>query len=159
MDGMGALKVGPTLLLSPTRASANRPTRRCYNQKLSFCLVYPSESEVVISNAFAQASSGASGPESLLASPLPMVVIFFVIMYFLMIRPQQKRAKEQRTMMESLKAGDEVITSGGILGKVTKVVDQYVTVEVAQAGTGPVELLVQKASVQTMLPKGTIKSI
>ncbi|MGA2549714.1 MAG: preprotein translocase subunit YajC [Burkholderiaceae bacterium] len=113
----------------------------------------------MISNAFAQASSGASGPESLLASPLPMVVIFFVIMYFLMIRPQQKRAKEQRTMMESLKAGDEVITSGGILGKVTKVVDQYVTVEVAQAGTGPVELLVQKASVQTMLPKGTIKSI
>lgn len=113
----------------------------------------------MISNAFAQASTAVSGPESLLSSPLPMVVIFFVIMYFLMIRPQQKRAKEQRSMLEALKAGDEIITSGGILGKVTKVVDQYVTLEVAQAGAGQVELLVQKASVQTMLPKGTIKSI
>jgi preprotein translocase subunit YajC len=113
----------------------------------------------VISNAYAQAGAATSGPESLLASPLPMVVIFFVIMYFLMIRPQQKRAKEQRTMLDALKAGDEVITTGGILGKATKVTDQYVTVEVAQAGTAPVELLVQKASVQTVLPKGTIKSI
>ncbi len=62
-------------------------------------------------------------------------------------------------MLDALKAGDEVITTGGILGKATKVTDQYVTVEVAQAGTAPVELLVQKASVQTVLPKGTIKSI
>ncbi len=113
----------------------------------------------MISNAYAQTGAAPTGVESLLSSPLPMVVIFFAIMYFLMLRPQQKRAKELRIMLDALKAGDEVITSGGILGKVTKVVDQYVTVEVAQAGTGPIELLVQKASVQMMLPKGTIKSI
>jgi preprotein translocase subunit YajC len=89
-----------------------------------------------------------------LTSFLPLVLMF-VVMYFLMIRPQQKRAKEQKAMMDALAKGDEVVTSGGILGKVSKVTDAYVTVEVA-AGT---EIVVQKPSITTLLPKGTLKAL
>jgi preprotein translocase subunit YajC len=85
---------------------------------------------------------------------LPLILMF-VVMYFLMIRPQQKRQKEQRAMMDALAKGDEVVTVGGILGKVSKVNDSYVTVEVAP-GT---EVTVQKASITTLLPKGTLKSL
>ncbi|MFC0130922.1 preprotein translocase subunit YajC [Massilia eurypsychrophila] len=85
---------------------------------------------------------------------LPLVLMF-VVMYFLMIRPQQKRAKEQRSMMDALAKGDEVVTAGGILGKVSKVNDTYVTVEIA-ANT---EIVVQKNSITTLLPKGTLKSL
>jgi preprotein translocase subunit YajC len=79
----------------------------------------------------------------------------FVVLYFLMIRPQMKRQKEQKAMIDALAKGDEVITAGGILGKVSKVTEAYVTVEVAD-GT---EVVMQKASVTMLLPKGTIKSI
>jgi preprotein translocase subunit YajC len=89
-----------------------------------------------------------------LSTFLPLILMF-VVMYFLMIRPQQKRAKEQKAMMDALAKGDEVVTAGGILGKVSKVTDAYVTVEVA-AGT---EIVVQKASVTTLLPKGTLKGL
>lgn len=105
-----------------------------------------------ISNAYAQAA--AAGPESSLMSFLP-IVLMFIVLYFLMIRPQMKRQKEQKAMMEALSKGDEVVTAGGILGKVTKVTDAYVTIEVA-AGT---EIVTQKAAVATLLPKGTIKSL
>jgi len=81
--------------------------------------------------------------------------LMFVVMYFLMIRPQQKRAKEQRAMMDALAKGDEVVTAGGLLGRVVKVVDTYVTIEVA-SGT---EVLVQKSSITTLLPKGTLKAL
>ena len=83
------------------------------------------------------------------------IILMFVVLYFLMIRPQMKRQKEHKSMMEALAKGDEVITAGGMVGKVTKVTDAYVTVEVAE-GT---EVLVQKAAVATLLPKGTIKSL
>nr|WP_229417702.1 preprotein translocase subunit YajC [Pseudoduganella buxea] len=83
------------------------------------------------------------------------LILMFVVMYFLMIRPQQKRAKEQKAMMDALARGDEVVTAGGILGKVSKVSDIYVTVEIA-AGT---EIVVQKASITTLLPKGTLKGL
>jgi preprotein translocase subunit YajC len=108
---------------------------------------------VFISNAYAQtaADSGAMGQ---LSTFLPLILMF-VVMYFLMIRPQQKRAKEQKAMMDALAKGDEVVTAGGILGKVSKVTDAYVTVEVA-VGT---EIVVQKASVTTLLPKGTLKGL
>ncbi|MFD2293875.1 preprotein translocase subunit YajC [Massilia sp. GCM10020059] len=89
-----------------------------------------------------------------LSTFLPLILMF-VVMYFLMIRPQQKRAKEQKAMMDALAKGDEVITAGGILGKVSKVSDTYVTIEVA-ANT---EITVQKHSITTLLPKGTIKSL
>jgi preprotein translocase subunit YajC len=79
----------------------------------------------------------------------------FVVMYFLMIRPQQKRAKEQKAMMDALAKGDEVVTVGGVLGRVVKVSDVYVTLEVA-SGT---EIVVQKPSITTLLPKGTLKSL
>jgi preprotein translocase subunit YajC len=105
-----------------------------------------------ISNAYAQSAVGGTGGG--LMSFLP-IVLMFVVLYFLMIRPQMKRQKEQKAMIDALAKGDEVITAGGILGKVTKVTDAYVTVEVAD-GT---EMVMQKASVTMLLPKGTIKSI
>lgn len=108
-----------------------------------------------ISNAYAQAPAAAdTGLMGNLSTFLPLVLMF-VVMYFLMIRPQQKRAKEQRNMMEALGKGDEVITAGGMLGKVSKVTESYITLEIA-AGT---EVVIQKNSVTTLLPKGTLKSL
>jgi len=110
---------------------------------------------VFISNAYAQATPAADpGLMGNLSTFLPLILMF-VVMYFLMIRPQQKRAKEQKSMMDALAKGDEVVTAGGILGKVSKVNDTYVTVEVA-TGT---EIVVQKNSITTLLPKGTLKSL
>jgi preprotein translocase subunit YajC len=111
---------------------------------------------VFISNAYAQTAGTAADPGMMgnLTTFLPLVLMF-VVMYFLMIRPQQKRAKEQRSMMDALAKGDEVVTAGGILGKVSKVNDTYVTVEIA-ANT---EIVVQKNSITTLLPKGTLKSL
>ncbi len=106
-----------------------------------------------ISNAYAQ-STDALGLGGNLTSFLPLVLMF-VVMYFLMIRPQQKRAKEQKAMMDALTKGDEVVTAGGMLGRVVKVVDAYVTIEVA-TGT---EITVQKSSITTLLPKGTLKAL
>ncbi len=109
-----------------------------------------------ISNAYAQTAGTAADPGMMgsLTTMAP-ILLMFVVMYFLMIRPQQKRAKEQRSMMEALAKGDEVVTAGGILGKVSKVNDTYVTIEIA-ANT---EIVVQKNSITTLLPKGTLKSL
>lgn len=103
-----------------------------------------------ISNAYA---AGAA-PSSDLMSFLPLIVIF-VLFFLMIIRPQMKAAKAQREMIAALQKGDEVVTSGGIIGKVTKVAESFVTIEVA-ANT---EITVQKQAVQSALPKGTIKSI
>ena len=108
-----------------------------------------------ISNAYAQ---GAGGAEGQLLGFLP-IILMFVVLYFLMIRPQMKRSKDHKTMLGALQKGDEVITAGGLVGKVSKVGDGYVTVEVASQGDKPIEMQFQKASVQTLLPKGTIKAI
>jgi preprotein translocase subunit YajC len=78
-----------------------------------------------------------------------------VLLYFMMIRPQMKRAKEHKAMTEALAKGDEVVTSGGLLGRITKVADAYITLEIANN----TEIVVQKAAVQTLLPKGTMKSV
>ena len=109
-----------------------------------------------ISNAYAQSNpleslGGAGG----FLGQYGFLILMFVAMYFLMIRPQQKRAKEHRAMMDALAKGDEVVTAGGMLGRVVKVVDAYVTIEVA-AGT---EITVQKSSITTLLPKGTLKAL
>jgi preprotein translocase subunit YajC len=85
---------------------------------------------------------------------LPLILMFAVL-YFIMIRPQMKRQKEHRNMLAAMAKGDEVVTNGGIVGKITKVTDAYVGVEIA-TGT---EITIQKASVTTILPKGTIKSL
>lgn len=107
---------------------------------------------MLIDNAYAQAAQGAqSGLDLISLAPL---VLMFVLLYFLMIRPQTRKAKEHRVMLQALQKGDEVVTSGGTLGKVTRVGENYVTLEIA-AG---VEIQVQKPSIQTLLPKGTLKS-
>ena len=108
-----------------------------------------------ISNAYAQTTTAADpGLMGNLTTFLPLILMF-VVMYFLMIRPQQKRQKELKTMMDALAKGDEVITVGGVLGKVSKVNDSYVTVEVSPN----TEIVVQKSAITTLLPKGTIKSL
>jgi preprotein translocase subunit YajC len=111
---------------------------------------------VFISNAYAQ-TAGATADPGIMGSltTFAPLILMFVVMYFLMIRPQQKRQKELKSMMDTLAKGDEVITVGGMLGRVIKVTDTYVTVEVAQ-GT---EVVVQKNAVTAMLPKGTLKSL
>jgi preprotein translocase subunit YajC len=111
---------------------------------------------VFISNAYAQTAAGAADPGIMgsLTTFAP-IIIMFVVMYFIMIRPQQKRQKEAKSMMDALAKGDEVITVGGVLGRVSKVSEAYVTIEVA-AGT---EIVVQKNAVTTLLPKGTLKAL
>ncbi|MDC0182907.1 preprotein translocase subunit YajC [Nitrosomonadales bacterium] len=89
-----------------------------------------------------------------LASFLPFIIIF-VLFYFMLIRPQMKQAKEHKALLESLKNGDEIVSNSGILGKITKLNNQFATIEVASN----VEVKIQKQTIHTLLPKGTIKSI
>ncbi|WP_341648611.1 preprotein translocase subunit YajC [Thauera humireducens] len=107
---------------------------------------------MLISNAYAQAAGG--DPSGGLMGLLPLILMF-VVLWFLMIRPQMKRAKEHKAMIEALAKGDEVVTGGGIAGRVTEVGDSFVQVEVA-ANT---VVAVQKQAVATVLPKGTLKSL
>ncbi len=100
----------------------------------------------------------AGGDMSSLTGLLP-IVLMIVILYFLMIRPQMKRQKEHKNLVAALAKGDEVITAGGMLGKVTKVTDAYIGVEVTALAEKPVEILLQRTAVQTVLPKGTMKQI
>ena len=88
---------------------------------------------------------------------LPLVLMFVVI-YFLMIRPQMKRAKDHKLMVEGLQKGDEVVTAGGMVGRISKMSDAYVTVEIAEGKDGPIEVVVQKQTVGMLLPKGTFKN-
>ena len=106
-----------------------------------------------ISTAYAQAAPApaAGGTESTLITLAPLVLMF-VVLYFIMIRPQMKRQKEHKAMIDALAKGDEVVTSGGLLGKVTKLGESYISIE---AGNG--ELLVQRTAIVQVLPKGTIK--
>jgi preprotein translocase subunit YajC len=99
-----------------------------------------------------QAASSPFGGD--LMAFLPMIAIF-VVFYFLLIRPQQKKAKEARAMLDALQKGDEIVTAGGVLGKISKLGDQYLTVEIA-SGT---EIMVQRGAVAQLLPKGTIKAL
>jgi preprotein translocase subunit YajC len=107
---------------------------------------------VLIDEAWAQAGSPAFGAD--IWSMLP-IILMFVVLYFLMIRPQMKRAKEHKTMIEALQKGDEVVAAGGVLGKISKISENYVTLQIASN----VEVQVQRPAVQVVLPKGTIKSI
>ena len=107
---------------------------------------------MLISNAYAQ-TAGAAGPLGGLMEFLPIILMFGVL-YFLMIRPQMKRQKDHRAMLDKLAKGDEVITSGGIAGTVAAIGESFVTVEVASG----VQLRVQKGAIASVLPKGTLKS-
>jgi preprotein translocase subunit YajC len=109
-------------------------------------------SQLFISNAYAE---GAAAPQdSGMMQFLPLLALLAVF-YFLILRPQQKRAKELKTMLDALQKGDEVATVGGILGKVTKVGEDSASIEISDN----VVVQVQKAAIQNVLPKGTIKSI
>jgi preprotein translocase subunit YajC len=106
---------------------------------------------VLINEAWAQA--GVPGGADLM-SMLP-IVLMFVLLYFIMIRPQMKRAKEHKAMVDALQKGDEVVAAGGVVGRISKINDNYITLQIADN----VEIRVQRASVQLLLPKGTIKNI
>ena len=108
----------------------------------------------MISLAHAQTAAASSDPTGGLMQLLPMILMF-VVLWFLMIRPQMKKAKEHKALLAGLAKGDEVVTQGGIVGKVTKVGENYVSVEIAE-GT---EVVVQKPSIGLVLPKGTLKSL
>ena len=104
----------------------------------------------LITDAYAQAAGGAAGSQ---LAPLLMMVLFIIIFYFLLIRPQQKKAKEHQSMLGRLAAGDEVVTAGGILGKVVEVGDNFTTIEIADG----VRIKIQKYQITSLMPKGTLK--
>ncbi len=106
----------------------------------------------LIPEAMAQSAGGAAPGGGL--APLLMMVVFIGIFYFLLIRPQQKKAKEHQNMVKALGVGDEVVTSGGILGKIVEVGDQFITLEIAPN----VQIKVQRFQVTSLMPKGTLKS-
>jgi len=110
---------------------------------------------VFISSAIAQTAPAAAAGGDLQSSLMGMLplVLMFVVLYFVMIRPQMKKAKEHKSMVESLAKGDEVATAGGILGKVTKLGDSFINIEVANG----VEVQLQRSAVVQVLPKGSIK--
>jgi preprotein translocase subunit YajC len=109
---------------------------------------------VFISQAFAQSApaAAAGGAESTLLSLLPLVLMF-VVLYFIMIRPQMKRQKEHKAMLDALAKGDEVVVGGGVVGRISKLGDSLVCVEIAEG----VEIQVQRPSIVQVLPKGTFK--
>ena len=107
-----------------------------------------------ISSAFAQTAPAAAGGsmQDSLMSMLPLVLMF-VVLYFVMIRPQMKKQKEHRAMIEAITKGDEVVTAGGVLGKISKLGESFLGIEVANG----VEIQIQRSAVVQVLPKGTIK--
>jgi len=108
---------------------------------------------VLISTAHAQ-TAAAADPTGGFMQLLP-IILMFIVLYFLMIRPQMKRTKEHKALIEALAKGDEVVTGGGIAGRITKVSENFVAIEVAAA----VEIQVQKQAVTLLLPKGTLKAL
>jgi len=106
-----------------------------------------------ISNAWAEAAPAAATGIPNLIEFVPLILIF-IVFYFMLIRPQMKRAKEHKKLIEALAKNDEVVTSGGLLGKITRVDESFITIEIA---TG-VEIKVQRSSVTSIVPKGTYKS-
>lgn len=109
---------------------------------------------MLISTAYAQAAAAPASTQDSLMGLLPMILMF-VVLYFLMIRPNMKKAKDHKAMIEALQKGDEVVTQGGIAGKIAKIDDNYIKLEIA---TG-VEIAVQKPAIGIVLPKGTLKAL
>ncbi len=107
-----------------------------------------------ITDAFAEGATASPTSASGMMSFLPMLVILILFMYFMVIRPQTKRAKEHRNLLSNLKLGDEVVTAGGILGKISALDDDFLTLTIADK----VNVKVQKGSVSGFMPKGTVKS-
>lgn len=112
---------------------------------------------MLISNAYAQ-TAAVQDPTGGLMGLLP-IILMFIVLWFLMIRPQMKKAKEHQKMVGELAKGDEVVTQGGIAGKIVKVGENYITLEIAERKDGPIEILIQKQAVTALLPKGTLKAL
>ncbi|CAG0944826.1 MAG: Sec translocon accessory complex subunit YajC [Rhodocyclaceae bacterium] len=108
---------------------------------------------MLISNAWAQAAPAAGEAGGLLGM-LP-ILLMFVVLWFLMIRPQMKRAKEHKAMVEAMQKGDEVLTNGGIAGRITKLDETYIGLEIAEN----VVISVQRNAITAILPKGTLKAL
>jgi preprotein translocase subunit YajC len=117
------------------------------------------EFNVLISNAYAQAAPAA--PQDMMSSLTSMlpIVLMFIVLWFLMIRPQMRKAKEHQKMVGELQKGDEIVTQGGIIGRITKVGENYISVEVAERKDGPIEVTMQKQAISALLPKGTLKAL
>ncbi|AOV16860.1 preprotein translocase subunit YajC [Acidihalobacter aeolianus] len=109
----------------------------------------------LIQNAYAEGTGAAAAQQGGGLDFMILIAIMFAVMYFMIIRPQSKRAKEQKRMIEALSKGDEVVTNGGIVGKVTAVGDNFLQVEIAEG----VEVKLQKQAITSVLPKGTIKGL
>lgn len=107
---------------------------------------------MLISSAYAQ-TAAAADPTGGLMQMLPIIAMFAVL-YFLMVRPQMKKAKEHKILLEALAKGDEVVTQGGLAGRVTKISDSFVSIEIANN----VEVQMQKPAISLVLPKGTLKN-
>ena len=113
---------------------------------------------MLISNAYAQAAGAAADPMGGLMGMLP-ILLMFIVLWFVMIRPQMKKAKEQQKMVGELAKGDEIVTQGGIAGRIAKVGENYLSLEVAEGKDGAVVITVQKNAVGALLPKGTLKNL
>jgi preprotein translocase subunit YajC len=109
---------------------------------------------VLISNAYAQTAAAAAGPMDSVMQFLP-IILMFAVLYFLMVRPQMKKAKEHKALLEALGKGDEVVTQGGLAGRITKVGDDFITIAIAEN----VEIQMQKGAISLVLPKGTLKNL
>jgi preprotein translocase subunit YajC len=148
-------------LLNPARAldayNHRSMLRPCWLERLSVFPLIIVESALFISSAFAQtapaAAAGGSDMMSTLTGMLPLVLMF-VVLYFVMIRPQMRKQKEHRLMIEALAKGDEVATAGGLLGKVTRLGEGYLTLEIAPG----IEVQLQRSAIVQVLPKGAINS-
>ena len=108
---------------------------------------------MLISNAYAQAAAGG-GPVETIMQFMP-IILMFVVLYFMMIRPQMKKAKEHKALIDGLGKGDEIVTQGGMAGRITKVGDDFISVEIAEK----VEIQIQKPAIALVLPKGTLKNL
>src|ERR1700756_1290651 len=111
----------------------------------------------LISDALAQGAAAA--PDGGGMMPLVFIVVMFAVFYLLLIRPQAKRQKELKAMIDALNKGDEVVTTGGLVGRITDISDQYLTLQIATVGGQPVAVSVQRSSVATLLPQGSMKAI
>lgn len=109
---------------------------------------------MLISNAYAQTAAAAAGPMDSVMQFLP-IILMFAVLYFLMVRPQMKKAKEHKALLEALSKGDEVVTQGGLAGRITKVGDDFISIAIADN----VEIQMQKGAISLVLPKGTLKNL
>ena len=109
---------------------------------------------MLISNAYAQTAAAAAGPMDSVMQFLP-IILMFAVLYFLMVRPQMKKAKEHKALLEALAKGDEVVTQGGLAGRITKVGDDFVSISIADN----VDIQMQKGAISLVLPKGTLKNL